>query len=93
MEIAFHVLHHHNRIVHDDADRETSPNNRQFNEKPNAWSAANVPTSDTGIAMSGITDARHDWRKRTTTTTTRTAASKIVFCTSRTDSAMNSDGL
>ena len=72
----------------------TSPNSESvFSEKPNACSTANVPMRDTGIATSGMTDARHDCRKRTTTTTTRIAASKIVFWTSCTDSAMNSDGL
>ncbi len=29
MEIAFHVLHHHDRIVHDDADREDEPEQRE----------------------------------------------------------------
>ena len=58
----------------------TRPNSESvFSEKPNACSTANVPTSETGIATSGITDARHDCRKRTTTTTTRIAASKMVF--------------
>jgi hypothetical protein len=72
----------------------TRPNSdSEFSEKPNAWRTANVPMSETGIAMSGMIEARHDCRKRTTTMTTRIAASKIVFWTSCTDSAMNSDGL
>ncbi len=72
----------------------TSPNSdRLLSEKPNAASTAKVPISDTGIATIGMIEARQVCRKRMTTMTTRITASKIVFCTSWTDSAMNSVGL
>ena len=72
----------------------TSPNSeRLLSEKPKAASTAKVPISDTGIATIGMIEARQVCRNRMTTMTTRMTASKIVFCTSWTDSAMNSVGL
>ena len=54
---------------------------------------ANVPISEIGIATIGMIAARQVCRNRMTTMTTRSTASKIVFITSSTDSAMNSVGL
>lgn len=51
----------------------------RFSEKPSASITAKVPTSDTGIATSGMTAARQDCRNTITTTTTRSTASKIVL--------------
>ena len=72
----------------------TKPNRlRLFNENPTADSTAKVPTSETGIATIGMTDARQVCRNRTTTMTTRATASQIVVSTSCTDCAMKSVGL
>ena len=51
--------------------------------------AANVPTTATGTATSGMSDDRQFCRKTSTTTATRTTASKSVSKTSRMDSLMN----
>ena len=51
-------------------------------EKPRASWTANVPTSDTGMAMIGMIAARHVCRKRTMTSTTRMIASISVRWTS-----------
>ena len=42
---------------------------------------AKVPISDTGIAMTGMSDARQLCRKTNTTTTTSRIATKIVWMT------------
>ena len=42
---------------------------------------ANVPTSDTGTAASGMIEARQVWRNRITTSTTRRIASSSVCTT------------
>ena len=69
----------------------TSPNSdRLFSENPSAARIAKVPTSDTGIAMIGMIDARQVCRNRITTTTTSATASTMVTTTSCTDCAMNS---
>ena len=52
-----------------------------------------VPTSDTGMAMIGMTAARQVCRNRITTSTTSTTASPIVSTTASTDCWMNSVGL
>ena len=65
---------------------------RMLSEKPSAAIAANVPTSETGIATSGITLARQFCRKTSTTTTTSATASYSVVITSRIDSATNRVG-
>jgi len=68
----------------------TSPNSdKLFSEKPSAASTAKVPTSETGIATIGMTEARQVCRNRMTTTTTRATASRMVTSTSCTDCAMN----
>ena len=56
-----------------------------FSEKPNACMAASVPTSDTGTAASGMIDARHVPKKRSTTSTTSARASKSVCTTASID--------
>ncbi len=49
----------------------TRPNSdNAFSEKPNKCITASVPTSDTGTAASGITDARQVCRNSSTTSTT-----------------------
>ncbi len=44
---------------------------------PNSSRPANVPTSETGTAIIGISVARHVWRKRNTTSSTRRAAASM----------------
>ena len=57
----------------------TKPNSvRVFSEKPKAAIAAQVPISDTGIAMIGISAVRQLWRKTITTRTTSATASSSV---------------
>jgi len=51
---------------------------RLFRLYPNIASAANVPTMDTGTAISGISDERQFCRKTTTTMATRMIASMSV---------------
>ena len=51
-------------------------------ENPKTVMAANVPMSETGIAISGIIAARQFCRKIRTTSTTSAIASKSVFSTS-----------
>ncbi len=51
-------------------------------DRPSRKRPANVPTMETGTASIGITVARHVCRKRNTTASTSTAASKIVTSTS-----------
>ena len=68
----------------------TSPNSvRLFSEKPSSAITANVPISDTGTSIMGMSVARQSWRKISTTMKTRTNASKRVLYTSWTDSSMN----
>src|ERR1700751_1399389 len=48
-------------------------------EKPSTYSAANVPTTETGTAINGMIEARQVCRNRiTTSTTSRTASSNVV---------------
>eukprot|EP00659_Diplonema_papillatum_P010040 gene10039-biopygen10043 len=52
---------------------------RLFREKPNRYITANVPTSDTGTARVGISEARKLPRNRYTTRITRaTAISRVI---------------
>ena len=44
-----------------------------------------MPTSEIGMAITGMSEARQVCRKRKTTATTSRIATKIVFTTSRTD--------
>ncbi len=50
-------------------------------EKPSRYSAAKVPTTDTGTAISGMIEARQVCRNRITTSTTRAMASSSVETT------------
>ncbi len=50
-------------------------------EKPSRYSAANVPTTDTGTAISGMIEARQVCRNRITTSTTSAIASSSVDTT------------
>ncbi len=53
----------------------TSPNNeRVLTENPKSGKNMNVPTKETGTASSGISVARHPWRKMYTTMITRMIA-------------------
>ena len=71
----------------------TRPNSeRVFSEKPSHSSTANVPTSETGTAASGMIDARQVWRKTTTTTTTSRIATNRVSTTALIDSRTNTVG-
>jgi hypothetical protein len=58
-------------------------------EKPNRYSAANVPTTDTGTAISGMIDARQVCRNRMTTSTTSRMASISVWTTAWMESRTN----
>ena len=55
-------------------------------EKPNSLTNANVPTSDTGIVIAGMSVLRQFCRNRNITRMTSTIASTSVFSTSRIDS-------
>ena len=57
-----------------------------LSENPRPSITANVPTSDTGTATSGMIDARHVCRNTMTTMTTSTIASNSVTTTERIDS-------
>ena len=56
-----------------------------LSEKPSRSITANVPTSDTGTATSGMMDARHVCRKTTTTSATSKMASNRVSTTASID--------
>jgi hypothetical protein len=60
--------------------------------KPAACITASVPTSDTGTAAIGISDARQLCRNSSTTSTTRTIASASVWMTLRIEALTNSVG-
>ena len=61
----------------------TSPNNdRLLIDAPNSERMVNVPTSDTGIATTGMIVARQFCRNRYTTPTTSRMAMPMVFATS-----------
>ncbi len=61
-------------------------------EKPSMYSAANVPTTDTGTASSGMIDARQVCRNRITTSTTSAIASNSVVTTALIESRTNMVG-
>ena len=61
-------------------------------ENPSKYRKAKVPTTDTGTAISGMTEARQVCRNRITTRTTRTTASKRVLSTARIDSRTKTVG-
>ena len=56
-------------------------------ENPNSFTNANVPMSDTGIVIAGMSVVRQFCRKRNITRTTSAIASSSVVMTSRIDSA------
>ncbi len=58
-------------------------------EKPSAEKAAKVPMREIGTTTIGISVARQLCRKRNTTMTTSTKATKSVFTTSFSDSVTN----
>jgi hypothetical protein len=58
----------------------TSPNNdSMFSENPTSHIIAKVPTSDTGIARIGTSEARQLWRNTSTTSATKLTAISSVF--------------
>src|SRR5512144_1947859 len=62
----------------------TSPNRvGVLIEQPSTYSAAKVPTTDTGTAISGMIEARQVCRNRITTSTTSKVASSKVVTTAR----------
>ena len=63
-----------------------------LSEKPSPSMIANVPTSDTGTATSGMIDARQVCRKTTTTMTTSRIASISVWATALIDSRTKTVG-
>src|SRR3974390_642944 len=71
----------------------TSPNNdRLLIENPTASITANVPTSDTGTAASGMIEALHVCRKRITTMTTSRISSTRVCITASIECLTNTGG-
>ena len=71
----------------------TRPNSeRLLIEKPSASITANVPTSDTGTAASGMIEARQVWRKTMTTITTSSMASSSVCTTASIECRTNTVG-
>ena len=67
----------------------TRPNrDRLLSDTPKATRIVNVPTRETGIAMTGMIVARQLCRNRNTTPTTRRIATKIVTMTSWIDFVM-----
>jgi hypothetical protein len=70
----------------------TSPNSeRLLIENPKADMAANVPMSDTGTEIRGISEDRQFCRKSTTTNMTRMTAMIRVSITARMDSRMKAE--
>jgi hypothetical protein len=66
----------------------TKPNSdRLFSDIPQASRIVKLPTSETGMATTGISEARQVCRNRKTTPTTSRIATKIVVTTSCTDFA------
>ena len=71
----------------------TRPNSdRVFSEKPIRCMMAKVPTSETGTAISGISEARQLRRNSTTTTTTSRIASSRVVATVCNEARTNTVG-
>ena len=72
----------------------TSPNNdKLLSVKPNAAMKKKLPTSETGMATSGMIAARQVCKNTITTSTTSTMASPMVSITASTDCWMNCVGL
>ncbi len=72
----------------------TRPNSDSvLNEMPTRPMTRKQPTSDTGMATTGMIAARQVCRNRITTQTTSTIASNSVRTTSSIDCWMNSVGL
>ena len=66
----------------------TRPNSdRLFSDIPQMSRMVKVPISETGMAITGMSEARQVCRNRKTTPTTSRMATKIVVTTSRTDFA------
>src|ERR1700677_1164995 len=61
-------------------------------EQPKRYRKANVPTTETGTATSGMMEARQVCKNRITTSTTNTTASINVCSTARIDSRTNTVG-
>ena len=71
----------------------TRPNRlKALIEKPSKCSTANVPTTDTGTASSGMMEARQVCRNRITTITTRAMASIKVWITDLMEARTNCVG-
>ena len=81
---ALDVLHHDDRVIDDDADRQHQAEQRQVVEREARAAAmtANVPISDTGTSIIGMSVARQSCRNTSTTMKTRMKASKSVLKTS-----------
>jgi hypothetical protein len=87
---ALDVLEHDDCVVNDDADRQHHREQRQrVDREAEQPQPANVPTSETGTASIGISVARHVCRNTNTTSSTMTAASRMVNITSLIDAETN----
>ena len=75
------VLDDHDGVIDHDADGQHQPEQRQVVQarSPAAAMTANVPISDTGTSIIGISVARQSCRKISTTMNTRTNASNSVL--------------
>jgi hypothetical protein len=81
-DVPLHVLDHHDGVVDHDADGEHEPEQGEHvDAEPERQHHANVPTSETGTAASGMMEARQVCRNRMTTMTTSRMASKSVVTT------------
>ena len=91
LDMVFHRFHHHDGIIHHDADgqHQAEQSVRLLSEKPIMAITAKVPTMATGTATSGINADRQFCKNKSTTTATRITASRRVLNTSLTDSLMN----
>ena len=94
LDVALDVLDHDDRVVDDDADRQHQAEQRQRVDARSRTpaSAANVPTSDTGTASSGMIEARQVCRNTITTITTSTIASSSVSITALIESRTKTVG-
>ena len=93
LDVVLDVFDHDDRVVDDDADRQHEPEERQLVQREAEPSiTANVPTIETGTAISGMSVARHVCRNTRTTSATRAIASKSVSMTASIDSRTKTVG-
>jgi hypothetical protein len=83
---ALDVLDDHDRVVDDEARGQVRPNRVSvLIEKPNSFTNAKVPMSDTGKVSAVMSTLRQPWRNRKMTRMTSAIASTSVVTTSSTE--------